>query len=243
MASETGHYKNVANGKDLIEKIETFTSEYKPSKKTLTLVELKNYNEKANNYITEVQQAKNNWSLIVDARQLGFKDIKKFSTRIMGILSGTNMIKKEIETARAINAKIQSVKLIKPKEEDIEKEANDPEAKKQSPSRQSFDSLYENFSDLVELLTISKGYDPIVEEFKIASLKAYAKALLEHNDKMATAEAKITDIREKRNVFMYTPETGYVDIMLDAKNFIKGLFGASSETFKNVNKIKFKNIR
>ncbi|MFY0481151.1 hypothetical protein ACI6PS_00985 [Flavobacterium sp. PLA-1-15] len=243
MASETGHYKNVANGLLLIERIETFPSEYKPSKKKITLVELKDYHEKGNNYITEVQQAKGNWSLIVDGRQQGFRGIKKFSTRIMGILSGTNMTKKEIETARAINVKIQGVKLIKPKEVDIEKEANEPEAKKHSASRQSYDSLYENFSDLIELLTICQGYDPVVDEFKIVSLKGYAKGLLDYNSQMAQAEAKITDIREKRNVFMYTPETGYVDVMLDAKSFIKGLFGADSEKFKNINKISFRNIR
>jgi|GEM_PF-6828347 len=243
MAAETGNYRNVANGKVLIEKIETFPSEYKPSKEKITLVELKNSHEKASEYVTGVQQAKNNWSLIVDARQAGFKGIKKFSTRIMGILSGTNMKKKAIETAKSINAKIQSVQLVKPKEADIEKEAKDPELKKHSISRQSYDSLYENFSDLVELLTISEGYDPIVDEFKIDSLKAYTKSLLEYNDNMAKAEAKITDMREKRNEFMYAPETGYVDTMLDAKDFIKGLFGATSERFININKIKFRNIR
>ncbi|RZK11448.1 MAG: hypothetical protein EOO46_06695 [Flavobacterium sp.] len=243
MATETGHYKNIASGNSLIEMIETFKGDYKPSKESITLLKLREYYTKGKDHITAVQQAKNNWSTIVDDRQNGFKDVKKFATRIIGILSGTNMDKKAIETAKSINTKIQGVRLVTPREKDLEKQESEPEAKTHSVSRQSYDSLYENFSDLVQLLEISEGYDPIVAEFKITNLKDYAKRLLEHTNNMDKAEAGISDVREKRNKFMYTPETGYVDIMLDTKDFIKGLFGARSEKFKNINKIKFKNFR
>lgn len=243
MAIETGHYKNVASSNLLIKSVELIKEDYDPSKELITVASLKSYQSKGESFMESVRESKNHWSTIVDQRQLGFKNVRTFSTRIMGILSGTNLSAKTIETARSINNKIQGVKLIKPKEADIEEEEKNPDAKKHSVSRQSYDSMYENFSDLVSLLRMSPGYDPNKKEFKIENLEAYAEGLLAHTDNMDQATVSLTEARRLRNEFMYTPETGFVDVMLDAKDFIKGIYGAKSEKFLEINKIKFKNIR
>lgn len=250
-SKETGHYINVANGNTLIKHIYTFKESFTPTKEAIQLKNLEIYHTRATGHINQVQEAKNGWSLVVDNRQFGYRNIRKFSTRIMGILEGTNLSAKNIETARSINAKIQSVRLIKPKETELDDETKDelnPEEEKEQPkrysvSRQSYDSLYENFSDLVNFLSQAEGYDPNIDEFKIDSLKAYAANLLELTNAMDEAEAKVKEARRMRNEFMYAEEVGYVDVMLSARKFIKGMFGAKAPQTETANAIRFKNIR
>ncbi len=251
MAKETGHYKNVANGNTLIKHVTTFKEIFTPTKEVIQLKNLEISHTTATGHIGQVQEAKNNWSLVVDKRQFGYRDIRKFSTQIMGILEGTNLSAKNIETARSINVKIQGVRLIKPKEDELDEETKDelnPEGNQEQPkrhsvSRQSYNSLYENFSDLVNFLSQVEGYDPNIDKFKIDNLNAYAANLLDLTNEMDEAQAKVKEARRMRDEFMYAEEVGYVDIMLSARKFIKGIFGARAPQTKTANAIRFKNIR
>lgn len=242
--SETGHYKNVANLNLLTGYIASYGTAYAPTKSTITLQNLQQLYAKGTNSITEVQDAKNKYLIKVDERQDAFLDIKKYTTRIINNLSGTNVSEQTIKDAKSINSKIQSSKATTPRNtttEDTEK--IDPTGTTHSTSRQSFDSLYENFNDLVNLLSIAAGYDTAQSEFLLPELTNYAASLLQTSQKVNNAVVEVTNKRMERNAILYATQSGLVDAALDAKKYIKGLFGATSAQFITVNSISFKNLK
>lgn len=241
--NETGHYKNVANLNLLIGYITSYGATYAPTKGIIKLTNLQALYQAGNDNVDAVQTAKNNYSQKVDDREDTFKNIKTFTTRVVANLSGTNVSVQTIKDAKSINAKIQASKASKPKMDPENPDALDPTGTNHSTSRQSHDSLYENFNDMVSLLTIAPGYDTNQAEFQIADLAAYAQKLKTTNENIDLAIVEVTNKRTERNTVLYTPTTGLVDVVLEAKKYIKGLFGASSPQFKTVNSIKFKNIK
>jgi len=239
--NETGHYKNVANLNLLIGYINSYGTQYNPSKEAIKLVNLQALYEAANLQIKQVQDDKNTYSQAVDNREDAFKDTKKFTTRIVANLSGTNVSTQTVKDAKTINAKIQASKAKKPKI--TNPETVDPTATSHSTSRQSYDSLYENFNDMVSLLKTTSGYDTTQSEFQIAELTNYANKLKDANEQIDLAIVAINNQRINRDNLLYSPTLGLVDTALEAKNYIKGLFGASSPQFKTVNSISFRNFK
>ena len=246
--TETGHNINVANLNKLNQVIITFETVYNPAKTRITLDALEKLYTQGNSQIGFVQSAKNSYSIKVDQREQAFATVKSFSTRIIGALAGTNVTKQLIKDAKSINAKIQAKRIDNPNtpqtntQEPTENLNNDPISSQHSISRQSHISLEENFSDLVDLLETTTGYDPNENEFKIAELKTFADNLKTANQNIDTAVANVADKRIDRNIFLYNTDLGLVNTALEAKEYIKGLYGATSPQFKLVNKISFKNI-
>lgn len=241
--NETGHYKNVANLNLLIGYIQSYGATYAPTKTAITLASLQDLYTAGNQSVTNVQDAKNNYSTKVDNREDAFRDIKKFSTRVIGNLSGTNVSVQTIKDAKSINAKIQASRASKPETTPENPENDDPTGTTHSTSRQSYDSLYENFHDLVSLLAVVSDYDTTQAEFKLQQLTSYADTLLQANQQVNVTVIEVTNKRMDRNTQLYTPQSGLVDTALDAKKYIKGIFGASSPQFKTINSISFKNIK
>lgn len=253
--SETGHNVNVANLNRLNEQIETFGAIYDPAKTSIKLVNLRQLYLDGGIQIANVQTAKNAYSIKVDEREVVFKPLKPFTTRIINILSGTDVSKQLIKDAKSINKKIQGVRIdnpnIQPQTQNTETENpeeepqnnidNDPTGTRHSVSRQSHVTLQENFADLVDLLKGAEGYNPNEPEFQIAALEAYRETLKTENQKIDQAIAAVTIERTNRNTFLYKPEQGLVDTALDAKNYIKGIFGATSPQFIAADKIHFRN--
>lgn len=241
--NETGNYKNVANLNLFNGYIDSWGIIYNPAKTSITKTNLIALYAAGNVQIDKVQLAKNGYSTAVGVRKEAFADIHKFSTRIMGALSGTNVSADTMRNAQTINRKIQAQRAVEPDanpNNPIIPQPGDPTTT-HSISRQSYDSLYENFQDYSNLLTNAPNYDPNEAEFQPAALTAYALNLKTKNEAIDLAIVEVSNSRITRNHFLYDHETGLVDIALDAKEYVKGLFGASSPEYKVINKISFRN--
>lgn len=241
--NETGNYKNVANVNLLNGFITSYGVVYNPAKDSIKLANLLLLYANGNTQINNVQIAKNAYSTAVGLRKEAFSDIHTLSTRIMGALSGTNVSEDTIKNAQSINKKIQGQRAVEPDANPLHPVIPEPGqlSTTHSVSRQSYDSLYENFHDLTVLLINAPNYDTNEVEFQPAALAAHALSLKTANESIDLAIVQVANKRILRNHFLYDPITGLVDIALDAKDYIKGLFGASSPEFTVVNKIHFRN--
>lgn len=238
--NETGHYKNVAHFDLLVGYVISFGANYQPTKEVMALASLQSLYQSANTKLTGVQGAKNNYSQKVGERAAIFKGTKRFATRTVANLSGTNVSRQTIANAKTINDKIQGIRATTPS---ISNPGNvNPTATTHSVSRQSHDMLYDNFRDLVSVLAIADGYDTSHDEFTIPKLTLYSDTLKLSNQNVNNAVVQVTKSRLERDNILYAPEIGLVDIALQVKEYIKGLYGASSPEYKIINRIKFKNI-
>ncbi len=231
--SETGHAKNVANFEAEISFCTAYGAAYNPSKKSLTVEALKELLSLSRDALSKVINAKNAHDLAINRRQIEFTSLKPLATRIINALDASDAPKQTLEDAKSINRKIQGVR-------STAKPSQDEEKKTISTSQQSYDSLLENFSRLVELVIAEPAYAPYEGELMMASLHTYIKQLRAANTSVVNIYTEYSNAMIARDSVLYATDTGLVDIALDVKKYIKSVFGADSSQYKQVSKLAFK---
>jgi hypothetical protein len=107
----------------------------------------------------------------------------------------------------------------------------------------SFDNRLDRFDKQIQLLGNIPQYAPNEEELKVSTLTNFYAALSSANVAAGLAETKLTNIRLARNELLYKPSTGLVDTTLSVKAYVKSLFGATSEQFKQISGLTFSIIK
>jgi len=98
----------------------------------------------------------------------------------------------------------------------------------------------ESFDRLIKLLINVPLYGPNEAELTIDSLTTLLNNLRDKNSAVLSTVAPLSNARLERNNILYKTDTGLVDIAMDAKFYIKSLFGATSPQFKQVSKLEFR---
>lgn len=107
----------------------------------------------------------------------------------------------------------------------------------------SYESRVENLDLLIKMLGGITQYTPNEADLKVAALTALAADLKAKNAAVLAAETPLNNARIARNALLYTPVTGLVDTAVDAKIYIKSLYGATSPQYKLVSQFQFKIVR
>jgi hypothetical protein len=234
--SETGHYKNVVNLKAL----KTFAigqdTNYTPQKDTLKLSFLETLVIEVTKLHEDVKNQENTVAITIDNRQLIFENIKPLATKIINTMSSTNVNPKTIEDAKPINAKIQGTRIDKKKQTTN----SESQTNKSSVSRQSYDSLYENFSALVNLLQQDGNYNPEEEELNPTGLTAKQNKMLQANENIAIENNTLENLRILRDKRFYIDSDGLLKVAQEVKKYIRGKFGINSPEFAQIKALQFK---
>ena len=243
--SESGHAKNVANFDELILFIISYGATYNPSKAGIQLAALQAISEQAKKAIDLVNSALANYGNAVAARAVAFDPLSKFITRVMNALVATDASQKVEENVRSLVRKIKGTRATAKKtvEEKQAAAAEGKSTKEISTSQMSFDSRLANFKKLIKLLESISEYAPNEEELSIAGLTTLYDTLKAKNDDAAASISPLSNARIARNELLYANKTGLVDTALDAKAYIKSVYGASSPQYKQVSKLKFKKVK
>lgn len=239
--SETSHAKNVTNLESLITSITAFGTSYNPSKDSIKLPELQTLLTNSNNSLIAVNTAQSSYSIAVDAREVAFEPLGKLITRVNSALKASDSTVQIDESAQTIIRKLRG-KRASAKLTDEEKQALEAEGKavnQISVSQMGYDTRLDNFYKLISLLSTVPQYNPNEEDLKINSLKALYTDLKTKNTDVVTAYIQLDNARNSRNVVLYKPLTGLVDLASDSKTYIKSVFGATSPQYKQVTKLTF----
>ena len=86
-----------------------------------------------------------------------------------------------------------------------------------SVSRQSYDSLTENFSSLIDLVSSVPSYTPNEADLSVASLTTFRNSLVAANNNVITSEVAYSNARISRDNLLYSKDTGLVEIALYVK--------------------------
>jgi len=237
--SETGHKKNVANFRELVSVVTGYGTAYSPSKVSIGLAALKVLAANADSAAIAVDVAEPAYSLAVAAREVAFKPLSMFTTRVVNALRATETTAQVDESAMAIVRKIQGSSGSSKKKELAPGEIP---IKGVSTSQMSFDSRLANFEKLVQLLAAIPQYAPNEEELKVAALTARSADLKAKNDAVVNTSTALSNARIARNSILYKELTGLVDIALDVKSYAKSVYGAGSPQYGQISKIEFKRV-
>ena len=236
-ASEVGHAKNVANFQDLIAYCTAYGATYNPSKIALQLTALNTILTSAQTELSSVTTAKNAFDTVTGDRQLAFEPLKSLATKVFNYLSVTDATDQTIADAKTINNKLQGRRSGTVSETPPTEGGTAPNTV--SVSRQSYDMLTENFSELIDLISSVPSYTPNETELTTVSLTTFHTNLQTANTNVINAEVVYSNARISRNTILYAENTGLVDIALEVKKYVKAVFGATSPQYKQISGIKF----
>lgn len=239
--TETGHAKNVANFEELISVAVTLGTAFNPSKASLKLTALQAQAAAARNAMTAVNTALSVQKNATAARKMAFSTLNKYVTRIMNALRASDSSTALDKSAMSIVKKIHGVRASAKLSDDEKKilaEAG-KDVTEISASQLSFDNRLDNFDKLIQLISGVPQYAPNEADLKLTAIIAFYNDLKAKNSAVVNADSKLASARQTRNDILYKPLTGVIDIALDAKNYIKSVFGATSQQYRQISKLEF----
>jgi len=239
-SNETGHVKNVNNLEDLITICIGYGGAYNPSKNSIKITVLNQLLTDSKTELANVNKKLTDYNIAVTNRQLIFKDLKKLSTRLVNALGASDTNSKTIENANSINRKIQGVRA-STKEAPTTPESNSDttEVKAHSVSQQSYGLLTEHFSKLILLLQSESNYNPNEELLKVTNLNTLLSDMNTNNATVLTANTEVNNARINRNELFYISPNCLFNTAAEVKKYVKSLFGATSQQYKQISGIKF----
>lgn len=236
---ETGHTKNVANFKELVNLINSYGDSYNPVRASLKIPHLNTIATNAQISLTTVSVKNTQYNNAINNRFIAFENLKKLSTRLVNALAVSDAPKQMIDDAKGFNRKLQGRRASAVVKQVSE---NEPAPVTISASQQSYDLQIQHFRDLITVLESEESYNPNESELKIDALTTKQNELLERNNDVSIAHALISNARIARNKTLYEDNNGLVDTALEIKKYIKSVYGANSPQFKQVNAIKFRTV-
>lgn len=174
------------------------------------------------------------YSTAVANKDAVFKPLDKRVTKVVNGFASCGAQKGEVNIAINLGKKIKGD--VKP----ATRKGTDNESISQSQT--SMDMRVDNFKGLIAVLAANKNYKPNEADLQVAPLEAYAAELETHAGLVKTAARPVILSREKRNIVLYTPETGMVDLALLVKKYALSCLGSGSATYKLIKGLKFRNI-
>jgi len=237
--NEKGHVKNMNNLENLIKICTEFGSKYNPSKPSLQLANLAQLFTNASAEITNVNQKLIDYNNTVHSRQLKFDNLRKVATRIIYAMEITDANDMTIENAKSLKKKIYGVRIGKVAEaKPLTDGAAAPEKKLNSTAQTSFGQLVDHFSKLILIVQSEPTYNPNENDLKPTELTTFLNELVTANTNALEAEAALRTARQKRNELFYTGDHNLIDSVVDAKKYVKSIFGLNTVEYKSLTSIQ-----
>ena len=232
--SETGHSVNISNFKMLNDKCTAFGAPYNPSNANLTIANMTalwTTGDTAHQTLTAAIQAAKN---PINDRQILFEPVEKLVTKTLNYFKSTaasDQVKTDTkglaDRFRGYGGKVDKLP------------DGTPDPAQVSTNHQGYVQKADTFMQLVALYGSDANYAPNETDLKVATLTTLATAMKAANDNIGTIIAPLGMARITRDKALYADKTGMVDVAQDCKNYVKGVFGATTPETKTVTALKF----
>ncbi len=240
--SESGHAINVANFEHLESFCIGYGLKYQPTRSTIMLPALAALRTSSVAVITSLNNLNSVLALAIDDREDAIAPLSPLCTRVFSGASVSNVSDSFVEDLKSVYQKLHGERItpLHPTLKDNPNMTEEEFIKNISTSQMSFDRRIENFSKFIILLSLEPNYIPNETDLTVASLTAYYNTLKTANTAVINANTNASNKRIERNVILYHPQTGLVKIASLVKTYIKSVFGARSQQYRQVTKLQFK---
>jgi len=243
--SETGHAKNVANFEDLISFCKSYGNNYNPAREALKITSLQALRASALASLQGVKSAKAAFDSATNTRVTTFKNLRTLSSRVVNALAASGSNGLIVSDARTIIRKIYGKRagtVATPEVPAVPATPAEPTPKSISVSQQSYDSLIDHFTKLVELVSIETTYEPNEADLSVAGLGTLLTQMQTANTDVINNYTSWSNSRIQRDDVLYNPVKGILHTALSVKLYVKSLYGPSSPQYKQVSGIRFSDL-
>jgi hypothetical protein len=231
---ESSHAKNIDNLRIIAERATSYGVVYNPPTQPIKVVNMNAMYTVANGLHEDENTAYEATKLPINAREVLFNKVKRLVTRTINLYEVTEATKQAKKDARGLVRKItgSNVKIIR-------LEDGTPDPNHISNSHQGYVQVLDNFKKLVELYRSDVNYAPNETNINIASLDTWVTNLEDSMTGVSAVLSNEVHVRNLRDKYVYTMDTGLIDVGLACKKYIKSLFGPTSVEYKAIEGIIF----
>jgi hypothetical protein len=234
---KSGTVNQVAAFEKLVGICNDLGARYNPSKAALMPTALATLHEQAQQSLEAVNVARVNYLLAINARQDRFAGVYPMAARIVRALSASESSKGNIRDAKMLKRKLAARS--KPTGIIIAAIVADgsPAPVSGTISRLDYGSLADTFASLVQLIQSLSLYAPNESDLQVASLRTMVADLRMASLTVANASNALTNARMHRNKVLFG-EDGMLETGTAVKDYIRSVFGVSSEPAKQIGKLR-----
>ncbi|WP_256012786.1 hypothetical protein [Desertivirga xinjiangensis] len=226
LLSESGHGKNVGNFGSLLISIEVLGDNYNPPRADLSLKNLKHLYAQAKSSLQGVTLALRVYAATVDAREKAWEGLEPLANRILSLRREAFI---DEEGASSIDSLVKDLKGQRVLTDfAVTREKMKFNIPLSSPS---YEKRLESLSQLISLISENSICNTPDQKLLITSLNIIFENLKTKNTSIKLAEAALNTARRNRNIILYTPGTGLIDIAKDVKLYIEGALTPSSPQY------------
>ncbi len=195
--------------------------------------------------LAAVKNSKAALDIITNSRQVAFKDLRTFATQVVNALAASGVSKLTITDTLAITRKMQGRRakaIVKPEEPTDETTGTTTEKaadKHISVSQLGYNSQFDHFQKLVHAVSLQPAYKPNEAYLSVAGLEAHVEHLQRLNFGVIDAYSQWSNARILRDKTINDPVNGMAQVALDAKQYIKSIFGGQSAQYKQISALRF----
>lgn len=244
---KTSHAKQVAAFEQLIGFCNAHGASYNPSKSSIRITALEAMLKQAKGSLEAVTTAKVDLMNEVNRRQRAFEGIPKLATRIVNALAASDPAPGVFDDVMVIKRKFTPKYYDRPAISSGNApmaEGNEAGTKTELPIRHSTSQLdfvtkASNFGSLIQLLKLEPSYQPNETALQIATLDKFVTTLREKNTAIMQHELVLSNIRIDRNRLLYQKD-GIHGTAMSVKRYIRSVYGARSDEFRQIARLFFK---
>jgi hypothetical protein len=236
---------NNVNFNELIDLVSTFGVKYNPVRPELTIPLLNQLKISAATLAGLVIAADNAKKKSISVRNVAFKGIDGWVTRINSAYSISGAPEPSIQQVASLAREFKGIRASKKPtaEEKAAAKTEGKELKTNVLHNTTFDKKIENFGNIFDYLKNSQEYGPNESDITIDALQAKLTEMKTTNSNCKKSLIDWNMAIISRDTVMFSDGTGLVDIAQDVKQYVKSVFGATSVQYKSVSKLKFRKTR
>ena len=234
--SETGHAKNLATFKKLVNYAQEYGSNYNPSSTQIKIDNLQIQLAAAETAHANCIKKQTTFNHATHIRMKLFAELGFKATRMMNALIASGAEENTIKSARSIMNKLQGKRAAKPQDNP---DPTQPQAENNSVSQRSYDKQLDHYNAFLELLQTSSTYQPNETELQTTTLLSYQAELQDANNQVTQTYTEWSNTRIIRYNLLYAKTTGFADTAQLIKTYIKSIYGATSPQYKQLTALQF----
>lgn len=230
---EGGDVRNVESFVELATRIAGFGAKYNPAVERFGEANLRAVRTKLEASLASVRASETPYRDLVDKREEGMKALDKLATRVSDTFQPAANDSQDRDV-RSVLKKFRGVR--------VKKSAADAgsDASGKSVSQRSYVNRIAHMRDLVAIAEQSGVYATNEAGLALPAVKAQLDSLSSLGENIMRTAAAFYMACSERNRLLYAKGTGAVDLALDTKKTVRGIFGSNSPEYKSISGITFK---
>jgi hypothetical protein len=237
---ETGHAVNHGNTYKLASFVKGYGVKYNPSNPDLLYANIMLQYDAETAALKLVSKNAAPWVNNVNNRQIVLELLDPTLTKVFNSIASSKASAQSIADVESRIKKMKGIR-IHPK---IKMEPADPTTPTDdsinqiSASQTGIDHIIDDFTSLIEYLSIETYYTPNEDEIKVANLTLFLKDIVEKNKAVIDVFPDLDNARIARDLLMYG-EGGSNELASKVKKYVRSVFGGDSREYHQLGGLAF----